>query len=471
MRWILTTSLLLFEACTPDWPSSAPPPPTRDEVTLRVEPEDEGSAVLRLTLEGSRLATVSPSDVAVFEGPLSDAQLTRWIDDDLTESLRERLVPSTIYASEGALRVVPHRVLRLGAEHTVALRPEGERLSFWPDESAPVPALRVFPPAEVEARGSAFVYCTEATGSVPAAALAPSELALEPGGQVATVERLTLDPRCVLVRTPPAGGALAHPPRSAFGLDLDPAPLRLTPSDTTGDAVTCRTDEVALARACARVEDDRLIVGPSTEPTLYVFEKGGEISRRSGGPGVGFEWRGLEPGTTQRVHVAIVTASGADSLEVWITTEPARPRLQISEVMANPEGPEPQQEWIELVNEGTAAADTSGVELFDEAGSVPLPPFSLAPGARALLVREDFDAAAGGTPLDEASLLRLPSLGGNGLSNQGETLSLRRDEIVLSEAPPEPKPKAGFALVRGEDPATGAAVWALGAPTPLADVD
>jgi hypothetical protein len=88
-----------------------------------------------------------------------------------------------------------------------------------------------------------------------------------------------------------------------------------------------------------------------------------------------------------------------------------------------------------------------------------------------LLVREDFDAAVTGTPLDEVSLLRLPSLGGNGLSNQGETLSLRRDEIVLSEAPPEPKPKAGFALVRREDPATGAVVWALGAPTPLADVE
>jgi hypothetical protein len=473
LRPPLALLLTLLGACTPEWPVATPPTAAGDdEVLLRVEPEDEGSAVLRLTLEGPKMAAVAPSDVGLFEGPLTDTQLERWSEDDLTDVLRERLVPCTVYAHEGALRVVPHRALRLGVEHTVAVRPDVQ-LALWTDESAPTPAVRAFPPVEAPAEGLVFAYCVGTDLPAPNVEEGPNvaegrrEIALEPGGQLATVEPLALDPRCVLVVAPPGGGALAHPPRTAFGLDLDPGPLRLTRSEAVEEALACGADEVGLGRACARVEDDRLVVGPSTETALYVFDNGGAIARRVGGPELGFEWLGLEPATTQNVRVAIVTTSGVASLELWVTTLPARPRLEISEVMANPVGPEPQQEWIELHNAGAAPAETDGVELFDAAGSVPLPSFTLAPGERALLVREDFDVGLERAVLDEGKLLRLPSLGGNGLSNEGEALSLRRDGIVLSEAPPEPKPKAGSSVARGQDSATGAVIWSLGPPTPL----
>jgi hypothetical protein len=421
--------------------------------------------VVRLTLLGTGVADVAPSDVGLFEGPLSETQLGRWTDDDLSDSLRDRLVPSTVYAFDGSLRVVPHRPLRLGAEHSVALRPNEVHLPFWTQESGPAPAARLFPSPEAEPRGGVFAYCADSPA--PDQGAAPLEVELEPGGQRATVGLLSIDPRCVLLVSEASGGALAHPPRTAFGLDLDPGPLRLSAAESSPTEISCDSGEIALGRACARVEDDRLVVGPSTEDAFYVFERSGQIARRSGAPGLGFEWRGLEPETTQTIRVAIVTASGVESLQLSITTPPARPRLQIAEVMANPVGPEPQQEWIELHNEGTAAAETAGVELVDAAGSVPLSSFTLAPGGRVLLVRSDFDAAATGLQLEEAALVRLPSLGGNGLSNQGEALSLRRDGIVLSESPAEPKPKEGLSLARGEDPATGAALWSLGPPTPL----
>jgi hypothetical protein len=117
-------------------------------------------------------------------------------------------------------------------------------------------------------------------------------------------------------------------------------------------------------------------------------------------------------------------------------TEPPRRHLVINEVLANAVGPEPDTEWIELVNDGAAPASLAGVWLEDSSGSVALPAVELAPGEVALLVSSDFrpsglDIAAPA----ETRLVELPSIGARGLSNSGEPLLLVGSEGVLSRFP------------------------------------
>src|SRR5690606_43774 len=103
--------------------------------------------------------------------------------------------------------------------------------------------------------------------------------------------------------------------------------------------------------------------------------------------------------------------------EVSIATGAARPRIVIDEVLANAAGPEPMQEWVELVNDGLEPVDTEGLALEDLGGSTPLPSAILAPGARAIVAREDFvlDDGLDVAVSPDVVVLRVEQLGKNGL--------------------------------------------------------
>jgi len=119
------------------------------------------------------------------------------------------------------------------------------------------------------------------------------------------------------------------------------------------------------------------------------------------------------------------------------------PALGIAEVLANPRGAEPRQEFVELADPrpGGAPAEWRGLYLADATwpavasaltvGDDPpgdaIPEFSLAPGARALIVASGYDPAAGDDPppAPGTALLRVDaSLGAGGLKNAGEPLTL-----------------------------------------------
>lgn len=117
--------------------------------------------------------------------------------------------------------------------------------------------------------------------------------------------------------------------------------------------------------------------------------------------------------------------------------DPAAPPLALAELLANPRGPEPAQEFVELVDLRPAgdALPVTGLRLVDGppdaldlTGGDPLPAFSSSPGQRHLVVPAAYDPADGSDPAPPAgtSLLRVDaSLARGGLKNSpGEALAL-----------------------------------------------
>src|SRR5262249_35088145 len=124
--------------------------------------------------------------------------------------------------------------------------------------------------------------------------------------------------------------------------------------------------------------------------------------------------------------------------DVEISTAAPRPHVVINEVLANPNGPDKTEEWIELVNDGDASVVLEGWALDDGSGSGILPRVTLGPGAFALIVAAgyhvttavDVPAAAG------TLIVRVAELASGGLSNQGETLRLQDAAgVTASEFP------------------------------------
>jgi hypothetical protein len=118
--------------------------------------------------------------------------------------------------------------------------------------------------------------------------------------------------------------------------------------------------------------------------------------------------------------------------------------------LANPAGAEPSQEWVELYNDGADDVSLAGFVLEDGGGRTPLPDASLASGAFALVAPEAFIADDGvdPQPAPGALLIRVPALGRAGLSNEGETLTLRDPSGTIVSTFPAVKTKNGVSTAR-----------------------
>ena len=111
------------------------------------------------------------------------------------------------------------------------------------------------------------------------------------------------------------------------------------------------------------------------------------------------------------------------------------PPIAITEVLANPAGPEPQQEYVELRNLGQADVTLGGLRLQDSKGGDDLPAETLGAGAYALVVTASYDPEEGSDPPPRAGtlLVRVDTrLGSDGLSNSGEPVELVQGDAVVS---------------------------------------
>jgi hypothetical protein len=152
---------------------------------------------------------------------------------------------------------------------------------------------------------------------------------------------------------------------------------------------------------------------------------------------VGIPLGGLPPTTSATVTVNATDLAGniATSSPFAFTTPVALPPLAITEVLANPAGPEPQQEYVELRNLGDSDVSLAGLRLEDSKGGDDLPAETLAPGGYALVVTSTYDPAEGSDPAPRAGtlLVRVDSrLGSDGLSNSGEAVQLVQGDAVVS---------------------------------------
>jgi hypothetical protein len=137
------------------------------------------------------------------------------------------------------------------------------------------------------------------------------------------------------------------------------------------------------------------------------------------------------------------------------TSEPLA-TVSIHELLADPIGPEPDQEWVELFNYGSSSVDLQGFTLADRADAPGQPlaaaPLRLPPQTHALLVSDAYDPSRGmdASPAPGVLLLRLGrALTGSGLTNAGEMLLLR-DALGrrVSAAPAAPRPRKGTCSAR-----------------------
>jgi hypothetical protein len=135
-------------------------------------------------------------------------------------------------------------------------------------------------------------------------------------------------------------------------------------------------------------------------------------------------------GTEIQIAARAVDLAGnaAETAAVSMTVPVGLLPIAITEVHANPVGPEPAQEYVEIRNLGRDAVDVAGLTIEDSKGADSLPPTLLEPGAYALVVSSGFDP---GSPVDVlpragTPLIRVDTrIGSDGLANGGEVVRLR----------------------------------------------
>lgn len=147
---------------------------------------------------------------------------------------------------------------------------------------------------------------------------------------------------------------------------------------------------------------------------------------------------------------------GAASTRIPIATRTSQPlaTVTISEVLADPLGPEPDQEYVELHNFGLEPQRLDDLSLTDkpaEPGTAIATQQPLAPGASLLLVplQRDYQRTDDPQPPPGAPILPLGTkLLGSGLANGGEALFLRDKNGRRVAASPAIRAPAGTCLKR-----------------------
>jgi len=234
---------------------------------------------------------------------------------------------------------------------------------------------------------------------------------------------------------------------------------RVTPPSPATPA--CALDELPTPLGCALVDDDsvalRVELGVPARVEWIVGEaraltvaSRGAATLRVGDlpPERAFETRLRATGTDGAPHEWTVELS---------TTAPLA-RVAIVEVRADPRGPEPAQEYVEVLNYGDVPISLDGFALSDRADSEgDLLAGALAAGERALIVSSRFDPEDPADPPvpPGVRLIRVDAaLGSGGLTNAGEPLFLRDAEgRRLSAAPALSADGPGRCLVNeGPDP-------------------
>lgn len=455
---------LLVAACAPDLPPSphescaptAQPPGEEGAFVVRTLPDaapTEVPPIVRLRVVGAR----DPEAFVLVAGEVGSAHLGQLARRDVSMALSERIVETVRYLDHDGVVLAPVTRLPSGPYAVASGDPKGAFAFEVVDDGRGLDF--VFPPRGGYGESLFGVWCGDAalSGTTTPASLTPTERPVEIGVGLSDTGD---GPGCLTLRAPHHDLDELGP----LGIDLGgqthwlaPHVLSREPAPTP-TATECPEGLRSVGPGCLRVEDDRLHLYPRDAWHLWLFAVDGvPLGPPLAPPGwvtasSRFVQRGLTPGTSQQLRVTWIDNGGQlERAQFSVTTGPPTEHLVITEVMANPVGLEPEQEWVELYNDGLAPADLSRYRLVDPAGGAPLPAMVLPPGRFALVVSEGYDPTSfyDPHPAPDTILVTVAELATNGLSNGGEPLALERDDgHVVSRFPPLPKPKAGESVER-----------------------
>ena len=330
-------------------------------------------------------------------------------------------------------------VAATGATPPTPTGPAGATLVAPPAGATGVPlnlaGIVVRFPAAVSWETGGLVVCSGQGAPVPASAPAETPCSDGGGGACYRVDLAGSLPPSASCAVSIAAGAIdvsgAAVVAGTIGVFEDADAPDVTPPVLSGVAV-------ASAGPCL---DVGFVTDEPSTGTVVVRAGGVEIDTPAGAGvtsfDVGIPLGSLPPSTAATVTVQATDLAGntAASAPLAFTTPVALPPVAITEVLANPAGPEPQQEYVELRNLGDADVPLAGLRLQDSKGGDDLPAETLAPGGYALVVTATYDPNEGSDPSPRAGtlLLRVDTrLGADGLSNSGEAVQLVLGDAVVS---------------------------------------
>ncbi|MCL2822707.1 MAG: lamin tail domain-containing protein [Polyangiaceae bacterium] len=367
------------------------------EVSLEIEPEpvnQQLAPIVRFRVKGLPSFRAGETMV-IIKGVATPRNITDLRKNAIGDALRKRIVESTVWLTEeGHWELAARQPLQLGEQYSVVSPDIGWSVNVRTMEHDTMPMLRrIWPP--VDEAGQYVAWCV----SVPTNGLVRSERRdgrLAPGvpGEFGYGALGGIGHDCVSWQAYSGGDVVV--PNTVAQLDngtmarLDPSPIDL---DGTSDnwQASCANGEETVGPICVRVMDDRAVVTANAQ-WLVGFQLQNGSFATAVGPESPWVARMFEPST--QVHAKVYLASVSGETRVmdvdWWTQSPIE-RVVINEVMARPIGPEPQQEWVELYNDGKVAVDLGGWRFEDARNSMDVSFVVLHPREYALFVGENYD--------------------------------------------------------------------------------
>lgn len=437
--------------------------------SLGGEPLSQLPLVPRLRLEA--VLPVRTEDLWLVRGGVSDKELAQVLAGEPSSALQERRIPLATWESAGGLTLASLTVLEPSQEYTLLALELGEVARVATAAQA-TPVLWRWGSTRVAPRGWVLHCAAPPPWSIEGGEALASEVAesllLEPEGQLVDVlvdlgiqeggtslGKAQSGGRSGCVRFQvPAGLRTFLPPHRIGEHFFEPALLTVDESGSATNVVAPTVHTIGSAAF--------LHVLPSvTELTVSRASAAGDGEGMGGSSAAGSLVRAWSkvPTTVPLGHFAagsyLLSLSGFDpggasmdwSLPFEITEE--RGFFVLSEVMANPLGPEPDSEWVEIVNVGRAPLSLDGYFLEDSEAVTRLPPVVVPAGGVGLVVASTFVAGSSGDVVPAAEAIPVVvDIIGDGLTNSGETVRLRAPGGDLVSEIPARAAEAGRSVAR-----------------------
>jgi len=471
----------VVEIRTTDWSGNTTPP-----TAIARRP--------RIEIAISTPIDMSDQPVMLLSGRLDDALATDLSKAPLRASNSERMISSQIKSRDERVTLIPESALEAGAIYTVVVAGWAKTetgIKFYKDGSPFSLELLVSQDPDAGAEIDDCWPADGRSGVAPNLAFAvvhfdgningeqqgvrledangfvlPVAIKNEPCTRIGWKDGvcIVLEPEAPLEANARFHIVIDDSVRDARGAPIVAQPFGFdTASEADRDSpkllpLPCAIDESDLAIGCALIDDQNVRLRlRANEPVRFQLEDPEDNISLTAPRGDGvITLRDRKPGSLIDMQLTATDEAGNRSiapLTLRVQTELAR--LSITEVRADPRGPEPAQEFIELLNYGDDPIDLKGFSVSDASdgrGVVIEQSQFVFPNARVLLVADDFDPEEprDDAPLPGTYLVRVgKSLTSNGLANSGEDIFLRDPNgRRISAAPSVPQPRAGVCVVR-----------------------